>query len=246
MSCRQIENKEDGKGREVVTGPNRMDELIKVPALPTERPDLVSCLQYADDTPAPTETANVAAPRNVMPPTDLRKWFVLHTKSRQEKVVADFYRQHNVEHLLPLVSKTTYYGKRKIKSELPLFPGYVFIRGSAQDAYAADRTNRLVRIIPVFDQARIEEELRSLMRALRTDQPFDRHPQLVAGVRVEVKSGPLQGVRGVVESRLKCDRLILQVDILGQAISVEVDTDLLVILDDVPAVEKSKGGIRAA
>ncbi|MGC8624931.1 MAG: transcription termination/antitermination protein NusG [Phycisphaerae bacterium] len=225
-----------------------MNEFIQVRALPTASPDLVSCWQYAGDTPAPTETANVAAPRNVMPPTDLRKWFVLHTKSRQEKVVADFYRQHNVEHLLPLVSKTTYYGKRKrkIKSELPLFPGYVFIRGSVQDAYSADLTNRLVRIIPVFDQARIEEELRSLMRALRTDQPFDRHPQLVAGVRVEVQSGPLQGVRGVVESRLKCDRLILQVDILGQAISVEVDTDLLVILDDVPAVEKSKGGIRAA
>ena len=178
---------------------------------------------------------------------DVRKWFVLQTKSRQEKVVCNFFRDRQVEYLLPLVAKTTYYGKRKVKSELPLFPGYVFVRSAIQDAYAADRTNRLVRIIPVFDQARIEEELRSLTRALEAHQPFDRHPQLVAGVRVEVKSGPLQGVRGVVESRLKMDRLVLQVEILGQAISVEVDTDLLVVLEDMPAVaENTNGGVRAA
>ncbi len=178
---------------------------------------------------------------------DVRKWFVLQTKSRQEKVVCDFFRDRQIEYLLPLVAKTTYYGKRKVKSELPLFPGYVFVRSAIQDAYAADRTNRLVRIIPVFDQARIEEELRSLARALEAQSSFDRHPQLVAGVRVEVKSGPLQGVRGVVESRLKMDRLILQVEILGQAISVEVDTDLLAILEEMPAVAASNtGGVRAA
>ncbi len=178
---------------------------------------------------------------------DVRKWFVLQTKSRQEKVVCDFFRDRQIEYLLPLVAKTTYYGKRKVKSELPLFPGYVFVRSAIQEAYAADRTNRLVRIIPVFDQARIEEELRSLARALEAQSPFDRHPQLVAGVRVEVKSGPLQGVRGVVESRLKMDRLILQVEILGQAISVEVDTDLLAILEEMPAVAASNtGGVRAA
>ncbi len=177
----------------------------------------------------------------------VQKWFVLQTKSRQEKVVCDFFKERGVEHLLPLVSKTTYYGKRKIKSEIPLFPGYVFVRSVVEEAYAADRTKRLVRIIPVFDQTRIEEELRSLTRALEADQPFDRHPCLVAGVRVEVKSGPLQGVRGVVESRLKTDRLVLQVEILGQAISVEVDTDLLVILDEAPAEAKNnRSGIRAA
>jgi transcriptional antiterminator RfaH len=178
---------------------------------------------------------------------DVRKWFVLHTKSRQEKVICDFFRERQVEYLLPLVAKTTYYGKRKVKSQIPLFPGYVFVRTGIHHAYAADRTHRLVRIIPVFDQARIEEELRSLTRTLDAEQPFDRHPHLVKGVRVEVKSGPLQGVRGVVESRLKMDRLVLQVEILGQAISVEVDTDLLVVLEDAPAVaENTKGGVRAA
>ena len=238
---------EGEKDRELITGRNIMDGSMSTSALLTKSTDSGIALQYADDQQALSGKTPVAVSQQYIPaPADLRKWFVLHTKSRQEKVVADFYRQHNIEYVLPLVSKTTYYGRRKIKSELPLFPGYVFIRGAAQDAYAADRNHRLIRIIPVFDQVRLEEELRHLIRALQADQPLDRHPQLVMGVRVEVQSGPLQGVRGVVESRLKCDRLILQVNILGQAVSVEVDTDLLVILDDMPAVEKNKGGIRAA
>ncbi len=235
---------EGEKDRELITGRNVTDGSTS--ALLKKSSDSGLSMQYVDNSPSSLGKANVAVPRNVPVLADPCKWFVLHTKSRQEKVVADFYRQHNIEYVLPLVSKTTYYGRRKIKSELPLFPGYVFIRGAAQDAYAADRNHRLIRIIPVFDQVRLEEELRHLIRALQADQPLDRHPQLVTGVRVEVQSGPLQGVRGVVESRLKCDRLILQVNILGQAVSVEVDTDLLVILDDMPAVEKNKGGIRAA
>ncbi len=235
---------EGEKDRELITGRNVTDGSTS--ALLTKSTDSGIALPYTGDQQASSGKTPGAVSQYIPAPADLRKWFVLHTKSRQEKVVADFYRQHNIEYVLPLVSKTTYYGRRKIKSELPLFPGYVFIRGAAQDAYAADRNHRLIRIIPVFDQVRLEEELRHLIRALQADQPLDRHPQLVMGVRVEVQSGPLQGVRGVVESRLKCDRLILQVNILGQAVSVEVDTDLLVILDDMPAVEKNKGGIRAA
>lgn len=239
-------NREFSEGRELLTGQN-MIETLSQNVLGMESPETGLSVPNSGVLPTAHQVENTAASGSVISSDDVRKWFVLQTKSRQEKVVCNFFRERQIEHVLPLVAKTTYYGKRKVKSELPLFPGYVFVRSGIQDAYAAERTNRLVRIIPVFDQAKIAEELRSLTRALDTDQPFDRHPHLVAGVRVEVKSGPLQGVRGVVESRLKMDRLVLQVEILGQAISVEVDTDLLVVLEDAPAVEENtKGGVRAA
>ena len=230
----------------MLTGQN-MTATITQNALGMESPETGLSVPNPGVLPSAQQVGNTADSGSVIRPDDVRKWFVLQTKSRQEKVVCDFFRERQIEHVLPLVAKTTYYGKRKVRSELPLFPGYVFIRSGIHDAYAAERTNRLVRIIPVFDQAKIAEELRSLTRALDADQPFDRHPHLVAGVRVEVKSGPLQGVRGVVESRLKMDRLVLQVEILGQAISVEVDTDLLVVLEDASAAaENTKGGVRAA
>jgi len=239
-------NRELTEGRELLAGPN-MTEAVSQSAGGTESPETGVSASNSGALPAVPQDVNPNGSGSLISAEGVRKWFVLHTKSRQEKVVCDFFRERQVECLLPLVSKTTYYGKRKVKSELPLFPGYVFVHSGIQDAYAADRTNRLVRIIPVFDQAKIAEELFSLTRTLDADQPFDRHPHLVAGVRVEVKSGPLQGVRGVVESRLKMDRLVLQVDILGQAISVEVDADLLAVLEDAPAeAENPRDGIRAA
>jgi transcription antitermination factor NusG len=47
-------------------------------------------------------------------------------------------------------------------------------------------------------------------------------------VRAEVMSGPLRGLQGWVEGRdRKGNRLILKVDLLGQAVAVEVDGSLL-------------------
>ena len=172
-------------------------------------------------------------------------WYVLHTKSRQEKVVAEFLTERQIRHVLPLVTKTTYCGKRKLKSELPLFPGYVFLKGSANDAYSVDRTKRLVRIIPVFDQLRLNLEIESLTRALAADKTFDPHPFLVAGTRVVVQSGPLRGTRGIIESRGNVHRLVLQIEILGQAVSMEIDAGLVEPVDH-PAMETTAVEIRAA
>jgi transcription antitermination factor NusG len=44
----------------------------------------------------------------------------------------------------------------------------------------------------------------------------------VKGVRVEVRSGPFQGLQGVIEDRAKESRLILQVDVLGRAVTLEI------------------------
>jgi transcription antitermination factor NusG len=50
---------------------------------------------------------------------------------------------------------------------------------------------------------------------------------LKKGVRVEVRSGPFRGLQGVIEGRASANRLILQVDLLGRAVSLEIDPTLL-------------------
>jgi len=132
-----------------------------------------------------------------------------------------------VEHFLPLVRKVRYYGRRKAKVQVPLFPGYVFLHGPVEAAYELDRKKRLANILPVPDQARIDWELRNLRMSLEQEAPLDPYPYLKAGIRVEVRSGPFQGLQGLIESRTKDDRLVLQVDMLGRATSVELDGALL-------------------
>jgi transcription antitermination factor NusG len=59
-------------------------------------------------------------------------------------------------------------------------------------------------------------------------QPY---PFLQSGVRVEVRAGPMRGVQGIVENRIGVNRLVLQVKMLGRAVSVEIDPGLLEIVN---------------
>jgi transcription antitermination factor NusG len=157
----------------------------------------------------------------------LNRWHVLHTLSRQEKALSEDLARRGIRHYLPLVSKARYYGRRKLIAELPLFPGYLFMVGTVDQAYSADRTGRVAQIIPVFNQDRLNWELRNLQLALEREADLDPYPSLQQGVRVEVRSGPFKGLQGVIDDRLKRNRLILQVGTLGKAASLEIDASLL-------------------
>jgi transcription antitermination factor NusG len=159
-------------------------------------------------------------------------WHVLHTRSRQEKALAETLTAMGIAAYLPLLDVTRTYGRRKLSVELPMFPGYLFLKGKLEDAYTADRTKRVAHIIPVVDQDKLTWELRNLSLALSAQAPLDPYPFLRIGLRVEVRSGPLAGLQGVIENRLKRDRLSLQVDVLGQAMSLEIDGALLDVIGE--------------
>jgi transcription antitermination factor NusG len=161
------------------------------------------------------------------PDKDLGRWYVLHTKSRQEKAVADTLSAMGIAHFLPLTTQVRYYGKRKFTVELPLFPSYVFLRGTEMAAYESNKTKRIARIIHVSDQDHIDWELRNLYLAMETGASLDPFPFLTAGTRAEVRAGPFRGLQGIIDSRSRPNRLILQVDMLGRAVSLEIDAALL-------------------
>lgn len=157
-------------------------------------------------------------------------WHVLHTKSRQEKILAGELAAMGIPFYLPIVRRARLYGTRKALVEEPLFPGYLFLLGTLDQAYTADRTKRIANIIRVHDQKRLDWELQNLQVVLASPVALDPYPFLRKGTRVRVRSGPLQGLQGVVDERIN-DRLILQVETLGQAVSLEIDGALLEPLD---------------
>ena len=155
-------------------------------------------------------------------------WKVLHTKSRQEKALADDLNRAGVVHYLPLVEQARYYGRRKANVSLPLFTGYVFLKGSNEDAYIADRTRRVAKIIPVPHQEQLEWELRNVWLALSRNGVLDLYPYLTVGEKVEVRSGPFRGLQGLIERKIgNTRRLVLQITMLGRAVCLEIDGALL-------------------
>ena len=157
----------------------------------------------------------------------MARWHVLHVKSRQEKALSTDLSIRGIHHYLPLVRQARFYGHRKSDVQLPLFSGYVFLLGTMEQAYSADRTGRVARIIPVFDQGKIDWELANLQLAMLREPALTPYQFLKTGDRVEIRSGPFKGVQGIIEGRAKECRLILQVTTLGTAVSLDIDASLV-------------------
>jgi len=168
------------------------------------------------------------SPDHVSSITDLAgHWWVGHTKARSEKALAWDLLHANIDYFLPMIKRVTFSGGRKRHGMQPLFPGYVFICGDQSARYRALLTHRLCQAIPVVDRQHLVDELSAIELAIKSGLALEQYPFAAVGNRCRVAKGPLQGIQGVVIRRNNTTRLVLQVSVLGNGASLEIDTDLL-------------------
>ena len=77
--------------------------------------------------------------------------YVLHVKPRTEKKVMAYLERYRLIRYLPVYVKVTKVQRRKVRRELPLFPGYVFTCLTPDNRVLMLQTNLIVRTIPVPD-----------------------------------------------------------------------------------------------
>jgi transcriptional antiterminator RfaH len=159
-------------------------------------------------------------------------WWVAHTKSRNEKALAKDLIQKDISYFLPMNWKVRRQRGRTIRSLLPLFSGYLFFCGKENQRIEVLRTNRVANLLAVNDQQRLLDELSQIEQALRTGAALSPHKYIKAGQYCRVIGGPLADLQGIVVKTRGTARLLLQIDMLGQATSVEIDTDMIEIIDE--------------
>ena len=152
-----------------------------------------------------------------------RHWWAVYTKSRQEKVFSRHLLANQIPHYLPLVQKTYMSCGRRFSARVPLFPGYVFMLSSEQERACSFTSNRVSRILPVYDPDRLFTDLRQVSWLISSGASLTEEQRLGPGNRVRVRSGALAGMEGVVRVRRGATRLIVTVAFLQQGASVEVD-----------------------
>ncbi|MHC4289567.1 MAG: transcription termination/antitermination protein NusG [Planctomycetota bacterium] len=146
------------------------------------------------------------------------QWWVAHTKSRNEKALAWQLTNADVPYFLPMHWK--------------VFPSYLFFCGSEDHRLAVLKTNRTANILPVEDQQLLVRELLPIETMLKLGKTVLPHEYIKIGQKYRVIAGPLQGAEGIVIATPKETRLILQIDMLGQAASVEIAADMIEKLDE--------------
>jgi transcription antitermination factor NusG len=116
---------------------------------------------------------------------------------------------------------------RKKRIWLPLFPGYIFV-------YQVDTSTNRYKVLNIPGAVRFvgfegkavpvpQEQIDSVRRFLESNLSIDPYPYIKIGRRVEVIAGPLKGIRGKLVRKSGRFRFVLQVDLIRQAVSVEID-----------------------
>ena len=135
--------------------------------------------------------------------------------------MAELCKISRISHYLPLRSETKKYQRRKVTVTKPLFPGYLFANITPATRLTLLKSNNLLRTIDTNDPRTLVRELVYVRRALRITPDLETAPALTAGTKVRVKRGPLAGVEGVVTCIRAKTRVMINVDMVGQAVIVE-------------------------
>jgi transcription antitermination factor NusG len=152
-------------------------------------------------------------------------WYAIWTRSRHEQVVREQLERKGVEVFLPTITRWSRWKDRKKQIDWPLFPGYCFARFEVSGRLPILKCTGVVNIVS-FDgePAPVPElEIDSIRRLVTSDLQYDSCPLIKEGSVVEVTHGPLKGVVGRLVRKGAHARLVLAVDLIGQAVSVEVD-----------------------
>ena len=172
-------------------------------------------------------SSSLLAPGPIYPATGsgVPQWFAAYVQTRHEKSIAKQLEERCVERFLPVYEATHRWKNGRHKVQLPLFPSYVFVRISPSERSRVLQVPGVGYIVgshgvPTPLPLEEIERLRNALRGGVIAQPF---PYLTVGTHVEIRNGPLQGLVGILKRWHGQFRVVISVDLIMQAIAVEVD-----------------------
>jgi transcription antitermination factor NusG len=141
--------------------------------------------------------------------------------------MADFCGHESIAHYLPLRRETKIYQRRKVTVEKPLFPGYLFVRLDHDERQKVLKTNNIVRTIETSRQRELLHQLAQIRKALAVDPTLGSCEAIKAGRRVRILGGPFRGIEGCVVSIKGHDVVRLNIELIGQAVALDIQRDYL-------------------
>ena len=157
-------------------------------------------------------------------------WYVLHLRPRCEKKMAQHCSVERLPCYLPLRQETKVYQRRRVTVEKPVFPGYFFVSFDAEGRLSLLKTNHIVRILKPHSRRALLHQLAQVRRALRADPSLATEIAISEGKRVRITGGAFMGIEGVVRTLKGRAKVRLNVEMIGQAVVVEVDREFLELL----------------
>lgn len=163
-------------------------------------------------------------------------WHVLWTRSHCEQLVSQQIKSRGFEAFLPT---TTVWGTRagaRRRVEVPMFPGYVFVRGlvDKQSHVEVRKARGLVQVLGgSWDRPAVvpDHEVAAIQKLTQASLETIPMPFVTQGQRVRVVFGPLAGLEAtLLRSNAHTGLLVLSVTLLQRSVAAEVHCSAVVPL----------------
>jgi transcription antitermination factor NusG len=164
--------------------------------------------------------------RAVLPASYLElRWYAAYTCANHEKRVREQLEQRSIESYLPVYKTVRRWKDRQMPMQLPLFPGYVFVRMALVDRLRVLQVPSVVRLVGFNGHlaALPDAEIEGLKNGLASGVRAEPHCFLTDGRRVRIKAGPLEGREGILLRRKGSLRVVLSIELIQRSIVVDVD-----------------------
>jgi len=155
-----------------------------------------------------------------------RSWFAIETRPRYEKRVAAGLKEKGVDAFLPLISAMHKWSDRRRVVQLPLFPGYVFVRivNGLSLRVSVLRTSGVQKFVgtPRVGTSIPECQIAAIRTIVEHKIPFTLHPFLSIGRRVRLRGGSLDGVEGILLAKNGDHSLVVSVELIQRSVAMRV------------------------
>lgn len=172
------------------------------------------------------------------------RWFVIHTRSRHEKKVREQLELKRLEAFLPLYPSKRNWNGRHAMVDLPLFPGYIFVRIPLVERLSVLNIAGVAGLIS-FRGAPVplpDGEMER-MRDCLSWAPAEPVPYFQPGNRVRIVAGPLAGLEGVILRQNGQTRFVLSIDLILRSVAVNVDASDLELVEPADESTNNRFGV---
>jgi transcription antitermination factor NusG len=156
-------------------------------------------------------------------------WFALTVKPQHERTVAEQLAGRTIENYAPNYRVKRHWSDRVKIIDRPLFPGYVFCRFRFDDRHKVLSLPSITSVVgfggrpcPIAD-----EEIDTVRSMVDSGLPILPWQYLAVGQRVRIRHGKLAGLEGILARDKAVDRVVINVEMLGRAVAVEIDRESL-------------------
>jgi transcription antitermination factor NusG len=154
-------------------------------------------------------------------------WYAIQIRFRFEKKVAVQLQAKGIETFLPFIKQVHRWSDRRQVIELPLFPGYGFVRIAA----VPDHRLRVLQTVGLTGFVTMngtpipvpEKQIEDVQRLLSNNLACRAYPFIKVRQRVRIRGGGLDGVEGMLVSENKDHSLVISIESIHRSLAIRIE-----------------------